>query len=221
RFFLDTADVREWKALLPLGIFHGVTTNPVLLERAGVRCTVGECHRLARTAFELGAAEFMAQAWGGDTDSLVASGLALRSANPERIVVKVPVTADGTAAAARLVSAGTRVCLTACYSREQALVATAPRLTRDVPRSGAEYLAPYLGRIGDAGHDAHAELEAMQAIARGLGGGTPSLRRVPRGGSRLTEIDREAGLDTFTFSPAIARELFSDTLTAAAAASFE
>jgi len=174
RFFLDTADVQEWKDLLPLGIFHGVTTNPVLLERAGVACTVGECHRLARTAFELGAAEFMAQAWGGDTDSLVASGLALRAANPERIVVKVPVTADGTAAAARLVSAGTRVCLTACYSREQALVATAV---------GAEYLAPYLGRIGDAGHDAHAELEAMQAIARGLGGGTtlsspPAPRRI-------------------------------------------
>ena len=143
RFFLDTADVREWKALLPLGIFHGVTTNPVLLERAGVRCTVGECHRLARTAFELGAAEFMAQAWGGDTDSLVASGLALRSANPERIVVKVPVTADGTAAAARLVSAGTRVCLTACYSREQALVATtvgAPRehLAEIDPRSSCD-----------------------------------------------------------------------------------
>ncbi len=46
-------------------------------------------------------------------------------------MVKVPVTADGTAAAARLVSAGTRVCLTACYSREQALVATAVGAPRE------------------------------------------------------------------------------------------
>ena len=37
RFFLDTADVAEWEALLPLGMFHGVTTNPTLLERAPSR----------------------------------------------------------------------------------------------------------------------------------------------------------------------------------------
>ena len=36
RFFLDTANVAEWEALLPLGMFHGVTTNPTLLERSGV-----------------------------------------------------------------------------------------------------------------------------------------------------------------------------------------
>ena len=32
RYFLDTADEAEWSELLPLGIFHGVTTNPTLLE---------------------------------------------------------------------------------------------------------------------------------------------------------------------------------------------
>ena len=52
RFFLDTADASEWSALLPLGVFHGVTTNPVLLQRAGVPCTVAACHALASTAFD-------------------------------------------------------------------------------------------------------------------------------------------------------------------------
>ena len=50
RFFLDTADVAEWEALLPLGMFHGITTNPTLLERAGAECTVDACSRLAAEA---------------------------------------------------------------------------------------------------------------------------------------------------------------------------
>jgi hypothetical protein len=37
RLFLDTADVAEYSNHLPLGIFHGVTSNPTLLELAGVR----------------------------------------------------------------------------------------------------------------------------------------------------------------------------------------
>lgn len=211
RFFLDTADTMEWAALLPLGIFHGVTTNPVLLQRAAVPCSIDECHRLASTAFELGAREFMAQAWGGGSDALVASGLALARVDPQRIVVKVPVTAEGTRAASELVAAGVRVCLTACYSREQALVATAV---------GAEYLAPYLGRMCDAGRDGHAEVEAMHQIARGLGGGTRIFAASIRSASSLARL-AAAGLDTFTFSPGVARELFADPLTAAAAASFE
>ncbi len=64
RFFLDTADVTEWAALLPLGMFHGVTTNPTLLERAGVACTVEACRQLAVTAGDLGVEEMMFQACG-------------------------------------------------------------------------------------------------------------------------------------------------------------
>ena len=77
RFFLDTADVREWEDLLPLGIFHGVTTNPVLLERAGVPCTVEATTSLAKTAFDLRAREFMIQSWGGSADALESKALEL------------------------------------------------------------------------------------------------------------------------------------------------
>ena len=154
RFFLDTADVAEWEALLPLGMFHGVTTNPTLLER--VACTVEACRQLAVTAGALGVEEIMFQAWGATTEAMVDQGLRLASIEPARVTVKVPVTAAGTAAAAELVQRGVRVCLTACYGREQALVAASV---------GAEYLAPYLGRMDDAGKDGMAECRAMQEHA--------------------------------------------------------
>ena len=47
RLFLDTADTDVWQELLPLGIFHGVTTNPTLLERADEECTTKHLHHLA------------------------------------------------------------------------------------------------------------------------------------------------------------------------------
>lgn len=120
----------------------GVTTNPVLLQRAAVPCTLPACHRLADQAFALGAHELMLQAWGGGREELISCGLALSEPDRERIVIKLPVTEEGTAAASVLAPLGVRVCLTACYARRQALVAVAV---------GAEYLAPYLGRMHDAG----------------------------------------------------------------------
>lgn len=211
RFFLDSADTEEWAALLPLGIFHGVTTNPVLLKRAGVPCTIESCHGLADRAFELGAREFMLQAWGGSAENLLNSGLAL-SRGDERIVIKIPVTLAGTTAAAGLVERGVRVCATACYASHQALVATGV---------GAEYLAPYLGRMGDAGKDGLKECEKMQEIVQGLGGTTRILVASIREVSSLSHL-AACGLDTFTFSPAVARELFQlEPLTDAAASQFE
>lgn len=39
RYFLDSADAGAWTDFLPTGIFYGVTTNPVILQRDGVQCT--------------------------------------------------------------------------------------------------------------------------------------------------------------------------------------
>ena len=50
RIFLDTAVTKEWEELLPTGMFHGVTTNPTLLERAGEECTIANIHKLADKA---------------------------------------------------------------------------------------------------------------------------------------------------------------------------
>lgn len=211
RFFLDTADASEWKSLLPLGIFHGVTTNPTLLERAGVPCTVSEVHALAGAAFEAGAAEFMCQAWGGSAGAMYACGRELASFDKANIVVKVPVTAEGCEAAARLVRDEVRVCLTACYTAHQALIAASV---------GAEYLAPYLGRMRDNGRRGVEEIELMQDIVDGLGSDTRIFVASIRDVESMAEL-AAAGLDSFTFSPEIARKLFEDPLTQAAAEDFE
>ena len=121
RLFLDTAVKSEWESLLPLGIFHGITTNPTLLERAGLECTITSVQTLAKEALSMvGCDEFMCQAWGSTSTEMYNVGMQLSEIDREKIVVKVPVTMEGTATASKLIQSGVRVCLTACYNSDQA-----------------------------------------------------------------------------------------------------
>ena len=210
RFFLDTASVDEWNELIPLGIFHGITTNPTILERCGVSCTVVSVHELAATALGI-VDEFLCQAWGSTTEEMYNVGMELSAPDRERIVIKCPVTAEGTKAASMLISKGVRVCLTACYNSNQALVAGS---------CGADYLAPYLGRMTDAGRDGLMECQKMQDVVDGMGSTTRIMVASIRNADDMTTL-AAGGCDTFTFSPDCARSLFADSLTNTAAADFE
>lgn len=210
RFFLDTADAEEWKELLPLGLFRGITTNPSILENCKVPCTVSSVNRLAENALDV-TEEFMCQAWGTNAEEMYQRGMELSAPDREKIVVKCPVTPEGTKAASRLISKGVRLCLTACYDRKQSLIAST---------IGAEYLAPYLGRMGDNGKDGVEECLAMEQIARGLGSETRILVASIRDVQDMAYLSSQ-GMDTFTFSAAVCRAIFDEPLTMKAAKDFE
>jgi len=196
--------------LLPMGIFHGVTCNPTLLERAGEPCTIKNLHKMSAKALQF-TDEFMCQAWGGTAKELYDCGMELSRPDRERIVVKVPVTATGVEGAALLVRANCRVCLTASYNHKQALIAA---------NVGAEYIAPYLGRMTDAGKDGAAECFKMQEIIQGIEADTRVLVASIRDCQTMIDLAAE-GMETFTFSPAVARELFVEPMTKEAASEFE
>jgi transaldolase len=219
RFFLDTAVVDDWMQLLPSGIFYGITTNPQLLERAGEANNISNIHKLAHMALSSDddnlfyCEEFMCQAWGLTVDEIVGCALALVEPFPrERLIIKIPITELGLQAASQLIrNHNVRVCMTAAYHRKQALSAVAV---------GADYVAPYLGRMTEAaGKDGKQECRDMQDIVDGLGGDTRVLVASLRDPETLTEL-AAYGMDTFTFSPDLARKLFFDSWTEQAAAEF-
>ena len=207
---MDTADTAEWDALLKLGIFYGVTTNPTILQSCRQPCTVENIQALAKRALEQ-TEEFMCQSWGSTAEELYETGMALSRPDRDRIVVKVPVTMMGVEAAHLLHQSGVRVCLTACYDSKQALVAASV---------GAEYIAPYCGRMTDEGKDGEEECMRMVDIVQGLKGETRILAASLRSVDSIARL-AEAGLETFTFSPMVARMLFDEPLTTKAAAAFE
>lgn len=155
----------------------------------------------------------MLQAWGGTKDALIQTGgaIAALDAGKDRIVVKLPLTAAGISAARVLGNDGARICMTACYNKEQVFVAAG---------LGAEYVAPYLGRIGDSGRDGVSECAQMQQLVKGLGSSTRVLVASLRQSSQLSKLAIQ-GCDTFTFSPSIASQLLDEPLTTIAAADFE
>jgi transaldolase len=210
RLFLDTADRAAWERWLPTGLFYGVTTNPALLERAGLKCRLPVLADLVRDALRHGIAEAQVQTWGVQTEWLIENGLAL-AAIDRRVVVKVPATLAGVRAATALHRSGARTTLTAVYAAHQALIGAA---------IGCDYAAPYFGRIGDAGRDAMAEIKAMTAIISASARPIRLLVASIRTPDELAML-AAVGVNTFTIGPAVAEALFDVQATSGAAAEFE
>jgi transaldolase len=150
------------------------------------------------------------QTWGNTVEALVSTGKTLAAIDP-RIVVKVPITQLGTTAASQLIRAGVRVTLTAVYSVHQVLIAAA---------LGADYVAPYLGRIHDLGGNGREMLATMQRVLTGVNSSTRILTASIR---EIEDISFLAtrGLATFTVSVAIATAFFQSAATQSATADFE
>ena len=210
--FLDSASDDEWKRWLPTGIFMGVTTNPIILEKDGRECSVPALAELAKQALSYEAVdEFQVQTWGSTCDEMWKNGIALAKYDPEVIVVKVPCTYEGIKAANALVADGVRVTLTASYSTPQVLSAAAV---------GANYIAPYLGRMNDAGRDGLGTIKDMQSTVDALESDMRILVASVRSAGDLAKL-AALGCDTFTISAKVAEEMFADPLTQQAALDFE
>lgn len=209
RLYIDTPDAAIWQKYLPTGLFYGVTTNPKLLYQTGIPCTVQNLAGLASDAFALDAQEIHLQVWGEDTESMLSIGREI-AAIDYRVSVKVPIIREGVLCARQLIEEGHRVTLTAVHSASQLLTAIA---------LGADYAAPYLGRMNDAGLNGLDELLAMQQMVRHMGSPTRILAASIRQLSDLTTLARH-GLNTFTLLPKLVDDLLENPLTIQAAADF-
>jgi TalC/MipB family fructose-6-phosphate aldolase len=208
RLYLDTADRAAAEDLLSTGLFTGLTTNPTVLQRSGLG--VGDAPDIYEWAVAAGAKEVFFQAWGEDAATLVERGEELRSLGDE-VVVKVVASRAGSAACAQLSARGVPTLLTAVYAPGQAIVAAA---------AGASYIAPYLGRLNDAGRDGIAEVTAMNEVLRATGSTTKILLASIRDVQSVVTLARR-GVDCFTMGPEVAEGFFAERLTAAAVQDFE
>lgn len=206
RLYVDDADTETVSGLLRGGVVHGVTTNPTILERSGRR--LSEIPDLYRRWEADGAREIFFQTWGRDATALLRNAEGMRSLG-DRVVVKVPATREGFAAAATMVREGANVLVTAVYSLGQALASAS---------IGVRYIAPYLGRLNDSGVDGAALIAEMQQICQGSE--TEVLAASLRTPADVTTL-RLAGVSCFTAAPAVLEQVFSHELSDQAAGAFE
>jgi transaldolase len=134
KLFIDSGNLREIEALVPLGIIDGVTTNPSLMAKEG-----GDPRAITKRICEVVQGPVSAEVVATDYAGMVAEGRDL-AAIDEHIVVKVPFTREGVRATRTLASDGIRVNVTLVFSPTQALFAA---------KVGASYVSPFVGRLDD------------------------------------------------------------------------
>lgn len=206
RLYVDSADVERVERLLSAGVVHGVTTNPTILERGGR--TASEIPALYERWVGEGAREVFFQTWGGDRDSYLRNADGIRALG-DRVAVKVPATAEGFAAASALVRDGATVLVTAVYTVAQALACAS---------IGVRYIAPYLGRMRDAGLDGSALIARMQAVC--ADSETNVLAASLRSPDDIVGL-REAGVPYFTAAPDVLDALLFDSVSDSSSAEFD
>ena len=205
RLFADSADAAAVRPLLEGALVHGVSTNPTLLERAGR--TTDDMAELAREWLDLGAGEVFAQSWGETEEDIERRAYEILDLD-QRMVVKIAATRAGFAVSSRLARAGHPVLLTAVYTAGQALAAAS---------SGIRYIAPYLGRMRDAGLGDIDTIAHMQRICGASE--TEVFAASVRTPDDIVALF-DAGITAVTANPKVLWELLAHPATETSAADF-
>jgi transaldolase len=134
KLFIDSGNLKEIEALVPLGIIDGITTNPSLLAKEP-----GDYRELLKRICDIVQGPTSAEVVATDVDGMLREGRELAKID-KHIVVKVPFTKAGVQACKTLTSEGHRVNVTLIFSATQALLAA---------KVGATYVSPFVGRLDD------------------------------------------------------------------------
>ncbi len=142
KFFIDTANLAQIKEANELGILDGVTTNPSLMAKEGIKGQDAIMNHY-KTICEMVDGDISAEVISTDFDGIVEEGKKLAAIHPN-IVVKVPMIKDGIKAIKWFTDNGIRTNCTLVFSAGQAILAA---------KAGATYLSPFIGRIDDSNWD--------------------------------------------------------------------
>ncbi len=200
--YIDSADLSEIQALLPNPLVYGVTTNPTLMRRAGLKRNAFA--RFVEDVLALEARAVQVQVWSADAEGMLRDARASLDLGPKgTIIPKIPATRAGFTAGCRLAAEGIRITYTAVFAPEQALFAA---------NTGAAYAAPYLGRMDDQGSDALAVLARMQALVSRYGSDTRLLVASIRTREAFLSL-LDLGVGAITIPPRLAPELLDHVTT--------
>src|SRR5918994_1707750 len=153
KFFIDTANLNEIKEAYDLGVLDGVTTNPSLMAKEGIKG-----HDNIRAHYKaicnIVDNNVSAEVIATDFDTIIKEGKELAKID-DKIVVKVPMIKDGVKAIKKFTSEGIRTNCTLVFSAGQAILAA---------KAGASYVSPFIGRLDDISQDGMELIEQMRII---------------------------------------------------------
>lgn len=172
KFFIDTANLSEIQEAHELGVLDGVTTNPSLMAKEGIRGK-DSIFSHYKAICNIVDGDVSAEVIATTFNEIIAEGEELAEIDP-RIVVKVPMIKDGVKAIRHFSNKGIKTNCTLVFSAGQAILAA---------KAGATYVSPFIGRLDDVGHDGMDLISQIVAIYANYGYETEvlaaSVRHVP------------------------------------------
>jgi transaldolase len=153
KFFVDTANLDQIKEAQDLGVLDGVTTNPSLMAKEGIKGDAAVIQHYIDIC-NIVDGDVSAEVIATDFEGIIKEGEALASLH-EQIVVKVPMIKDGVKALKYFSSKGIRTNCTLIFSAGQALLAA---------KAGATYISPFLGRLDDISTDGLNLIQEIRTI---------------------------------------------------------
>ena len=140
KFFLDTANLKQIQEVQNLGILDGVTTNPSLIAKEGIKGDVNIKQRYIDICNLVGG-DVSAEVIATDFEEIIKEGEELAKLH-HQIIVKVPMIKEGIKAINYFSKNGIKTNCTLIFSAGQALLAA---------KAGATYVSPFIGRLDDIG----------------------------------------------------------------------
>lgn len=198
KFFIDTADLDEIRALGNTGLVDGVTTNPTLAAKTGRKFL-----DLVAEICDAVPGPVSAEVTALDFPTMMREADVLRRIAPN-VAVKVPLTPDGLKTCRAIADDGGLVNVTLCFSANQALLAA---------KAGAAFVSPFVGRLDDIGHDGMALIAEIAEVYSNYPDLTTEILAASiRHPMHVAEAAR-IGAHVATMPPKVLRQMFDHPLT--------
>ncbi len=186
KFFIDTANLNEIREAYDLGVLDGVTTNPSLMAKEGIRGDENVRNHY-KAICDIVDNNVSAEVIAITFDEIMREGRELAKID-DKIVVKVPMIREGIKALKAFSAEGIRTNCTLVFSAGQAILAA---------KAGASYVSPFIGRLDDVSTDGMALIEQIVQIYQNYGFATEVLAASVRHSMHLIQC-AEVGADVVT-----------------------
>ncbi len=158
KFFIDTANLDQIRQAHEMGILDGVTTNPTLMSKEGVKGKE-QIFDHYRKICAIVDGPVSAEVFATDYDGMIREGEELAAIDP-KITVKLPCTKDGIRAVKYFAQKGIATNCTLIFSVGQALLAA---------KAGATFVSPFIGRLDDISEDGISVVAQIVKVYRTYG----------------------------------------------------
>lgn len=182
-----------------MGILDGVTTNPSLMAKEGIKDYTAHYKTICSILKDL---PVSAEVIATDYEGMINEGKSLASIAPN-IVVKIPLTKNGIKAIKYFSEHNIKTNCTLCFSPTQALIAA---------KAGANYISPFIGRLDDVSTSGMQLIEQIRLIYDNYAFNTEILAASIRHPIHVLE-SALAGADVATMPFSVIEQLFNHPLT--------